>query len=69
MQQIFAAKYLKALPTEEELRELKEATGDSESFHGEFDDCLELKLMALDPEWMTAMQQFYKDSGMERWCA
>ena len=58
-------------PTREELRTLKvfEERNDSEAYHDAFDELLEAKLMALDPEWMTAMQQVYEKSEMSRWCA
>jgi len=56
-------------PTLQELALLKTALGDDEDYHSTFDDILEEKLMQLDPEWMTAMRQVYKDSRMRRWCA
>ena len=58
-----------SLPTPEELAALHRKRGDGEMYHGMFDDLLERKLMALDPEWMTAMQAEYERSGMARWCA
>ena len=60
-----------SLPTKEELIKLgqHEAYGDDEAYHWSFDSILEDKLMALDPEWMTAMTTIYKKSGMSRWCA
>ena len=56
-------------PTEVELNRLKKWGRDSESYHSEFDDILEEKLIALDPEWMEAMQEIYNSSRNERWCA
>ena len=60
-----------SLPTPDELKGLRVAkrAGDDEVYHSEFDDALEAKLMALDPEWMTAMAKEYKKSLMARWCA
>ena len=58
-------------PTSEELVELQlaKSKSDDEVFHSAFDDLLEHKLMQLDPEWMKAMQRYYENSNMERWCA
>lgn len=50
-------------------KRLAEQEGDSEGYHSEFDDIIEERLMELDPEFMTELQQLYKDSGCARWCA
>ena len=56
-------------PTPTELKALKDCGGDDERYHSTFDTLLEAKLMALDPEWMTAMTKLYEASGNCRWCA
>lgn len=43
--------------------------GDDEAFHATFDKCLEERLEDLDPEFLTAMQEYYAASKMARWCA
>ncbi len=48
---------------------LDEALGDSESYHGLFDDLLESRLQELDPKFMEAMKELYDKSGMSRWYA
>ena len=64
-----------SLPTEEELSAiaaLKRHDGrhhDDEAYHSEFDKVLERKLDQLDPDWMAAMRDEYKASGMGRYCA
>lgn len=55
-------------PTQQELARLPK-NGDDEMFHLTFDKLLEEKLMQLDPEWITAMQRVYHQSGMRRWYA
>ena len=61
-------------PTENELAPLRkllrgEYVIDDEGFHVEFDEALESKLDALDPEWMRSMREFYVSSGARRWYA
>ena len=55
--------------SEAEKQALKDEAGDSEGYHGVFDDLLESKLAELDPEYMAEMKQIYGDSGEARWCA
>lgn len=56
-------------PLKSELDVLRECLGDDEAYHAAFDRLIEQKLMSLDPQWMTAMQKVYDESGMSRWCA
>lgn len=60
-----------SIPTEEELKTLKQARRrrDGEQFHFAFDEALEAKLLELDPEWMRTMNRFYERSNMGRWYA
>lgn len=58
-----------SVPTEKELSKIRQASGDDEGYHSEFDTALEVKLKELDPEWMEAMSKEYGESGMSRWCA
>ena len=64
-----------SLPTEAELQALDTQHGpgkyceDSEGYHCVFDELLEAKLDALDPEWMAAMRKLYEESRCARWCA
>ena len=57
------------LPTEQELQRLREQRGDDETYHATFDAVLEDKLRELDPAWMEAMENEYKESRMGRWYA
>lgn len=50
-------------------KQLKKYKDDSESYHSEFDDILEARLMELDPKFMKTMQELYDKSGCSRWCA
>jgi len=56
-------------PTEQERTSLNAVEGDSEEYHLVFDHLLEAKLMALDPDWMKAMEHLYDKSGCARWYA
>lgn len=48
---------------------LGKCTGDSESYHYQFDDIIEERLGELDPEFMKAMTEEYEKSGESRWFA
>ena len=57
-------------PNKEHLQRLREQIPcGAESYHWEFDQILEERLMELDPEWMQTMQDEYVKSGMARWYA
>lgn len=53
----------------EALLKLVSLSGDSEMYHSVFDDIIEERLMELDPDFMTALQEAYKKSGASHWCA
>lgn len=55
--------------TDEQIKRLKEAEGDSEEYHSVFDNILEEYLAELDSEWITEMLEIYKKSGESRWYA
>jgi hypothetical protein len=54
---------------EDALNMLKGREGDSEIYHSTFNDIIEKRLMELDPDFMTALQEVYKNFGAARWCA
>ena len=51
------------------VKELRSIDGDSEDYHGTFDDILEKRLKELDPEFVKAIDEEYDKSGMSRWYA
>lgn len=58
-----------SLPTVDELKRLNGQLGDDEGYHAEFDILLEDKLLDLDREWLEAMRDAYRASGLSRWYA
>ena len=57
------------LAIKESIKELSKIEGDSEDYHGTFDEILEKRLKELDPDFMKAMDEEYDQSGMSRWYA
>ena len=54
---------------EEAKEKLKKQKWDSESYHSDFDDLIEERLMELDPEYMIKMTEIYNESWEARRCA
>lgn len=51
---------------EEAKEKLKKQQWDSESYHSDFDDLIEERLMELDPEYMIKMTEIYNESWEAR---
>lgn len=54
---------------EEAKKLLKAEEGDSEGYHGVFDEIMEARLTELDPDFMEALNKLYEASNESRWYA